>query len=470
MMKLEFSKLGIREDILKPLTTEGIVEPTPIQEQAIPVALQGKDIIAQAQTGTGKTFAFILPILEKINPNQKDVQALILAPTRELALQITTEAKKVAAGVGANVIAIYGGQDVERQIHKLKGGMHIVVATPGRLLDHLRRGTIHLKGVNKLVLDEADQMLTMGFLEEVEYIIKKTPPTRQLMFFSATIPKGIRALTNRYMKGPVEIRIQTNKVTLEEIKQIVVETTDRHKQAALIEMIKKENPFLAIVFCRTKRRAKALNNDLIEKGLLSDELHGDMTQSKREKVMKAFRDAKLQILVATDVAARGIDVEGITHIFNYDIPNDVESYIHRIGRTGRAGEKGIAVTFVAPKDRDFLNMIEKGTNQKIEKTIFKPEGRAESIEATFEREAKKKELRGNREKTSDKKFGKGRGKTSDKGKKDFKGFNKNDNDRREGKKSYSNDRKEGSSGFSKDRNNSRYGKSTNKSNSRRGNK
>jgi len=263
-MKLDFSGLGIREEILKPLTDAGIVEPTPIQQEAIPVALQGKDIIAQAQTGTGKTFAFILPILEKINTDQKDVQALILAPTRELALQITTEAKKVAAGVGANVIAIYGGQDVERQIHKLKGGMHIVVATPGRLLDHLRRGTIHLKGIKKLVLDEADQMLTMGFLEEVEYIIKNTPQNRQLMFFSATIPKGIRALTNRYMRGPVEIRIKTNKVTLEEIKQIVVETTDRHKQAALVEMIKKENPFLAIVFCRTKRRAKALTVYFVE--------------------------------------------------------------------------------------------------------------------------------------------------------------------------------------------------------------
>jgi ATP-dependent RNA helicase DeaD len=388
--------------------------------------------------------------------------------------------------------------------------MHIVVATPGRLLDHLRRGTVHLKGVSKLVLDEADQMLTMGFLEEVEFIIKKTPPTRQLMFFSATIPKGIRALTNRYMKGPVEIRIKSNKVTLEEIRQIVVETTDRHKQAALVEMIKKENPFLAIVFCRTKRRAKALNNDLIDLGFACDELHGDMTQSKREKVMKTFRDAKLQILVATDVAARGLDVEGITHIFNYDIPNDVESYIHRIGRTGRAGEKGIAVTFVAPKDRDFLSMIEKGTNQRIEKTIFKPEGRSESIEATFEREAKKKEFKkSSRDRDSDR--GSNRGRSSDrskswdkgKGKKDFSSSNRKSNDRQEGNTSYSKDRreintdfskdrregnteyskdrKEGNTGYSKDRRqgnssynkdkkNPRYGASTNKSSSKRGNR
>lgn len=371
----------------------------------------------------------------------------------------------MAAGIGANVIAVYGGQDVEKQIHKLKGGMHIVVATPGRLLDHLRRGTIHLKAVNKLVLDEADQMLTMGFLEEVEYIIKKTPPSRQLMFFSATIPKGIRALTNRYMKAPVEIRIKTNKVTLEEIKQLVVETTDRHKQSALVEMIKKENPFLAIVFCRTKRRAKSLTNDLIDLGFMVDELHGDMTQAKREKVMKTFRDAKLQILVATDVAARGLDVEGITHIFNYDIPNDVESYIHRIGRTGRAGGEGMAITFVAPKDKEFLNMIERGTNQKIEKIIYKPESRKESIEATFEREAKKKEFK-NKDRSSDRDRGRGRTKTFDKGKKDFAGSNRRDNDKKEGSTSYGRDKKEGN--YNKDRKNSRYGTSTNKSNSRRG--
>lgn len=412
-MKLDFSSLGIREEILKPLKDEGILAPTPVQERTIPAALGGKDIIAQAQTGTGKTFAFVLPIVEKINPEQNNVQALILAPTRELALQITTEAKKVAKSRNVNVIAIYGGQDVEKQIHKLKGGMHIVVATPGRLLDHLRRGTVNLNDVSIFVLDEADQMLTMGFLEEVEYIIKKTPPRRQMMLYSATIPKGIRALTNKYMKSPVEIRIESDRVTLDEIKQIVVETTDRHKQEALVQAIKKYNPFLSIAFCRTKRRAKALNEALIEKGFLSDELHGDMTQAKREKVMKAFRDAKLQILVATDVAARGIDVEGITHVFNYDIPTDVESYIHRIGRTGRAGEEGMAITFAAPKDRDFLSMIEKGTNQRIEKTIYQPEGRAESMEATFEREAKKREFKGSGERGTQKGRDRGSNRTSD---------------------------------------------------------
>lgn len=433
-MKSEFLNLGIIEAILEPLRAEGIVDPTPIQRESIPVALQGKDIIAQAQTGTGKTFAFMLPILQKINKDQKDVQALILAPTRELALQITTEAKKIAKGLDVNVLAVYGGQDVEKQIHKLKGGMHVVIATPGRLLDHLRRGTMHLKAVNQLVLDEADQMLTMGFLEEVEYIIKKTPQNRQLMLYSATIPKGIRALTNRYMKNPVEIRIHSNKVTLEEIKQLVVETTDRHKQEALIHMIKQENPFLAIAFCRTKRRAKALSDALIENGFSCDELHGDMTQAKREKVMKEFRNAKLQILVATDVAARGIDVEGITHVFNYDIPQDVEGYIHRIGRTGRAGDKGMAITFAAPKDRDSLATIEKGINQKIVKITFKPEGRIESIEATFEREAKKKEARKNKDSNFKDNQRKNGDRNSSKGRKtEGKSYDSNKNDKNNSK-------------------------------------
>lgn len=435
-MKLEFSSLGIREEIVNKLKLEGIVEPTPIQKESIPAALKGNDIIAQAQTGTGKTFAFLLPILEKIDPSKKSVQALILAPTRELALQITTEAKKISECVEANVLAVYGGQDVEKQIKKLKGGMHIVVATPGRLLDHLRRGTINLGSVSKLVLDEADQMLTMGFLEEVEYIIKKVPSKRQLMLYSATIPKGIRALTNRYMKNSVEVRVKSSKVTLEEIDQLVVETTDRHKQQALIEDIKQENPFLAIAFCRTKRRAKALNQALGEQGFSSDELHGDMTQSKRERVMKAFRDAKFQILVATDVAARGLDVEGITHIYNYDIPHDVESYIHRIGRTGRAGERGKAITFAAPKDRDFLNMIEKGTNQKIEKVRFQPKGREESMDATFERESNSR----NKTKQSHKdKF-----KNKENNKKDFRNSSRNN----------------------KDGKNSKYGKRKNKSTKR----
>ncbi|HZJ76485.1 MAG TPA: DEAD/DEAH box helicase [Oscillospiraceae bacterium] len=390
----DFIKLGIKEEILKPLKNEGILIPTPIQEKSIPVALEGKDLIAQAQTGTGKTLAFVLPVLENIKQHKKNVQALILVPTRELAIQITEETKKLAKAKNINVLVVYGGQNINRQIHKLKGRIHIVIATPGRLLDHLRRGTIYLKDVSTLILDEADQMLDMGFLKEVEDIIKKVPPTRQMMLYSATIPKEIRELTNKHMKEPLEIRIKGNTVTLDEIKQIVVETVDRYKQEALMHTIKEQKPFLSIVFCRTKRRVRALNRVLIQKGFLSDELHGDMTQAKRERVMKTFRNLKLQVLVATDVAARGLDIEGITHIFNYDIPNNAESYIHRIGRTGRAGEKGTAITFVTPKDRKFLNMIEKGTNQKIKKIMYKPEAKAKSIEDTFEKEVRKKNFKG----------------------------------------------------------------------------
>ena len=436
---LDFVKLGIKEEILKPLRNEGISIPTPIQKESIPVALEGKDLIAQAQTGTGKTLAFVLPILEKIKHHKKNIQALILVPTRELAIQIAGETKKFAKPRNINVLVVYGGQDINKQIHKLKGRIHIVIATPGRLLDHLRRGTIYFKDVSTLILDEADQMLDMGFLGDVEDIIKRVPPTRQMMLYSATIPKEIRELANKYMKEPVEIRIKGDTVTLDEIKQMVVETTDRYKQEALMHIIREQKPFLSIVFCRTKRRVRALNGALIKKGFLSDELHGDMTQAKREKVMKTFRNLKLQVLVATDVAARGLDIEGITHIFNYDIPENVESYIHRIGRTGRAGEKGTAITFVTPKGRRFLNMIEKGTDQKIEKVMYKPEGKAKSREVTFEGEVRKRDFKGKGKanfqkgknkgasRVSNKGSGKGTGSSKDRGLDKNKNRNKKDN-------------------------------------------
>ncbi|WP_252989875.1 DEAD/DEAH box helicase [Brevibacillus panacihumi] len=330
--------------------------------------LAGKDVIAQAQTGTGKTLAFLLPILEKADPHVEHVQALILTPTRELALQITTEAKKLLAQLDdIHVLAVYGGQDVERQMKKLRGKKQIVIATPGRLLDHLRRGTIELSTVSMLVLDEADQMLHMGFLPEVEEIIGCTSGDRQTMLFSATMPAQVRSLAKRYMRNPEDVRVQGKQITLKDIRQIAVETTDRAKQSALRELIEQQRPFMAVIFCRTKRRASALNAALQGYGYLSDELHGDLSQAKREDVMKRFREARLQLLVATDVAARGLDVEGVTHVFNYDIPHDVESYIHRIGRTGRAGEQGVAITLVAPKDRMHLEMIESGIRMPLEK-------------------------------------------------------------------------------------------------------
>lgn len=354
------------------MASSGITQPTEVQQMSIPGLLKGGDAIVQAKTGTGKTLAFLLPIFEKLNLNAVGApQALIIAPTRELALQIATEANKLAAAYeGVRILAAYGGQDVERQLRKLEGGCHLVVGTPGRLIDHMGRGTLDLTKIRTLVLDEADQMLHMGFLPDVEKMINATSPARQTMLFSATIPDGIRRLSAQYMRTPKDIRVgPAESVPLKLIRQLVVECTPRGKLSALREYLEKEKPYLAVIFCRTKKRAAELNQQLKELGYSSDELHGDLSQNKREQVMRAFREAKLQLLVATDVAARGIDVEGITHVFNYDIPQDAEYYIHRIGRTGRAGETGKAITFVTPHDRDELQAIEQGTSQKLERQI-----------------------------------------------------------------------------------------------------
>jgi len=363
-----FASLGINSKLTNILKGSGIVHPTPIQEKTIPILLAKKDVIAQAQTGTGKTLAFILPILEMVDPNEPHIQALIITPTRELAIQITAEVKKLIEHLeGIQVLSVYGGQDVERQVKKLKGGKQIVIGTPGRIIDHMGRGTINLSKVSFLVLDEADQMLHMGFLTEVQSIIDKMPYKKQTILTSATMPNQIRALAKQYMIKPEEIQIKTEQVTVKDTKQWVVETTDRNKQEVLRQLIDQHRPYLAMIFCRTKRRASALNADLLELGYESDELHGDLSQAKREDVMNRFRQAKLQLLVATDVAARGLDVEGVTHVFNYDIPQDVESYIHRIGRTGRAGGKGVAITLATPKDRKYLELIEKGLKTTLEK-------------------------------------------------------------------------------------------------------
>ncbi|KMM37325.1 hypothetical protein AB986_15820 [Alkalihalobacillus macyae] len=362
----EFKTLGLDSKLIKPLEDQGIQTPTDIQKETIPVMLQGHDVIAQAQTGTGKTFAFLLPILEKLDTEAEEVQALIVTPTRELAIQITTELMKlVEEREDVNVLAVYGGQDVERQIKRLNKQVHIVVGTPGRLLDHVRRETIDLSRTSFLVLDEADQMLHIGFLREVEDIISETPDDRQTALFSATLSSDIKKLARRFMNSPQTIKGKEKGKTVEEIQQYVIETTDRRKFPSLTETIDEVRPFLGIIFCRTKRRVSKLNGDLKSKGYLSDELHGDLSQAKRESVIKRFRDAKIQLLVATDVAARGLDIEGVTHVFNYDIPQDTESYIHRIGRTGRAGEDGASYTFIAAKDQAFIQMIEKGIGKKL---------------------------------------------------------------------------------------------------------
>ncbi len=364
----DFAQLGVSERLVDRLKAMGIAKPTPVQAETIPIVYQGKDVISQAQTGTGKTLAFVLPMLDKVRTDVGEVQGLILTPTRELAIQITAEVKKLLDPSGEiKVLAVYGGQDVEAQLHKLKGHNHVVVATPGRLLDHLRRETISLEGLRMLVLDEADQMLHMGFLTDVEEVLRQTPYKKQVMLFSATMPPKIRELAGRILRNPEQVTVKAERVTVKIIRQWAVETTDRGKQEALVRLLETTQPYLSIIFCRTKRRASTLNQALQEMGYDSDELHGDLSQAKREQVMKRFRDARLQLLVATDVAARGLDVEGVTHVFNYDVPQDVESYIHRIGRTGRAGEKGLAITLYAPKDKHELADIENGIEMVLER-------------------------------------------------------------------------------------------------------
>lgn len=367
-MANSFREIGISIELEEILNRERITNPTPIQEKAIPFILKGKDVVAQAQTGTGKTLAFMLPIMENINVNKPQIEALVLTPTRELAIQITAEAKKLAEFKGARILSAYGGQDVSRQLSKLKNGVNIVIATPGRLLDHINRGSIDLGYVKMLVLDEADEMINMGFADDVETIIGKTPKRRQTMLFSATIPKGIRDLAKKFMKNPEQIQIQGKNITLDEIEQIVIETSADEKFDTLCRLIDEQRPFMAIIFCMTKDRVKEINALLKKKGYNSDELHGDLSQTKRERAIKRFRKMETQLLVATDIAARGLDIEGITHIYNYDTPRDSKSYIHRIGRTGRAGERGKAITLVTPKDeRRISNIEEKIKKQMREK-------------------------------------------------------------------------------------------------------
>ncbi len=362
---MNFKSLGIRPELVEALKKSGITEPTPIQAQTIPYILNHKDIIARAQTGTGKTLAFLLPLLEKINPKQNSVQALILSPTRELAIQITDVAKTLAPVLGIGVLPVYGGQDTEAQIKKLKRGIQLVVATPGRLLDHMGRGTLSLSQTKCFVLDEADQMLLMGFKNEVEIITKALPKKRQTLCFSATLDANVKKMAYRYTKSPVSISVQQAKVTLDAIRQEVVETTDRKKQATLFQVLDEDNPYMAIIFCRTKRRVEDLYAAMHHKGYNCIRLHSDILQSKRERMMKSFRSGDIQYLIATDVAARGIDVSGVTHVYNYDAPETPESYIHRIGRTGRAGEDGYTCLFVAPKNEAELLAIEKKLKKRL---------------------------------------------------------------------------------------------------------
>jgi ATP-dependent RNA helicase DeaD len=362
---MNFRELGISENIVKILKFSGITEPTPIQQECIASIKEGKDVIAESQTGTGKTLAFLLPIFENISSEINEVQVLIVTPTRELAIQITEEAMKLKKGKDINILAAYGGKDIGSQLKKLKNCIHLIIATPGRLLDHLERKTIDLSKLKTLVIDEADQMLLMGFKNEIEIIIKETSKKRQTLCFSATLDSSVKKLAYRYTNDPIVVSIRKEEVTLSAIKQQVVETTDRKKQDALCTVLDQDNPFMSIIFCRTKRRVDDLEIALYRRGYNCAKLHSDVLQSKRERLMKAFKNADFQYLIATDVAARGLDITGVSHIYNYDIPESAETYIHRIGRTGRAGEEGYTCLFVDPKDMRTLEEIEKTIKLKI---------------------------------------------------------------------------------------------------------
>lgn len=367
---MNFKNLGINENIVNILNKNSITTPTPIQEQSIGLIKSGNDVIAQAQTGTGKTLAFLLPIFENINLDNNNVQALVISPTRELAIQITEEAMKLKEGKDVNILAAYGGKDIGSQLKKLKGNIHLIIATPGRLIDHLMRKTVDLSKLKTLVLDEADEMLFMGFKNDIESIMTTLPKKRQMLCFSATMDPQVKKLAYRYMNNPSVITVAKADVTLDNIVQEVVETTDRHKQDSLCSVLNEDNPFMAIIFCRTKVRADKLEEALYQKGFNCAKLHSDISQSKRERIMKSFRNADIQYLIATDVAARGIDVTGVTHVYNYDIPESVEGYIHRIGRTGRANEAGYTCLFIDPKNSSMLNEIEKTIDYKIPKRVL----------------------------------------------------------------------------------------------------
>ena len=375
-----FDQLGVSEALVTALKKQGITEPTPVQEQAIPPMRAGRDVIAQAQTGTGKTLAFLLPLLAKIKPQGAVAQALVVAPTRELAVQIAHVAEPLGTALGIGTIAIYGGADMERQKEKLRRHPQLIIGTPGRLLDHVRRGTLALGSVNKIVLDEADEMLKMGFIEDVEALLAQTAQDYQLALFSATMPARIVQLTKNFMTNPVRIHMEGERTTLDNIEQIVLSVREGEKIDRLCASINEEAPYLAMVFCATKERTRALMMELAHRGYLVDALSGDLTQTQRAFVLRQFRAAKLQILCATDIAARGLDIEGVTHVYNYDLPPTVTDYIHRIGRTGRAGAKGKAFTLVAAHQHEKLRKMEAALKERLRRDAVKKKPRPRPTE------------------------------------------------------------------------------------------
>ncbi len=363
----KFTDLALSEPLLRALADVGYESPSPIQAATIPPLLEGRDVLGQAQTGTGKTAAFALPILAAIDPAQAKPQALVLAPTRELAIQVAEAFQKYATHLpGFHVLPIYGGQSYYPQLQALKRGVQVVVGTPGRVIDHLERGSLDLSQLRCLVLDEADEMLRMGFIDDVEAVLKRTPETRQVALFSATMPAQIKRIAQTYLKEPVEVAIKAKTTTSANIRQRYWSVSGVHKLDALTRILEAEAFDAMIVFSRTKLGTEELAEKLSARGISAAAINGDVQQAQREKTIQNLKDGKIDVLVATDVAARGLDVERISHVLNYDIPYDTESYVHRIGRTGRAGRKGEAILFVTPRERGMLRAIERATRQPIE--------------------------------------------------------------------------------------------------------
>ncbi|MDR1663040.1 MAG: DEAD/DEAH box helicase [Endomicrobium sp.] len=368
MTTLKFTELNLSSEIIKAVSDLGFEETTPIQCLAIPKVMAGLDIIGQAQTGTGKTAAFGIPVLEKIDIKNKNVQAIVLCPTRELAIQVAKELKLLSKyKTGINIVPVYGGQPIQRQMMALFKGAQIVIGTPGRVIDHLERKTLKLTSTFIVVLDEADEMLDMGFRDDIELILKSMPQKRQTVFFSATIPKEFIFLTKKYQKNPETIKVVSEKLTVPLIEQYCFDLKEHQKLEALTRCLDMYNPKLSIVFCNTKRKVDDVASFLQTRGYSTDALHGDMSQAQRDRVMSKFRNGSIEILTATDVAARGIDVDNIDIVFNFDIPKDNEDYVHRIGRTGRAGRAGRAYSFISGKDVYKLRDIQKYTKVTIKR-------------------------------------------------------------------------------------------------------
>ena len=390
-----FKELNVSAPILKALESMGFEEATPIQAETIPHALEGKDVIGQAQTGTGKTAAFGIPMIERFDSNLRAVQGLVVAPTRELAIQVAAEINRLGKFKGIRALAVYGGQHMDRQIRALKDRPQIVVATPGRLLDHLRRRTIRLGDIQIAVLDEADEMLNMGFIDDIKEILNVIPEERQTLLFSATMPREIREIATTLMKNPTEIKVKAKEMTVENIDQYFMEVPERFKFDTLTNHFDIHSPTLAIVFTRTKKRVDEITDGLQVRGFRAEGIHGDLTQGKRMSVLNKFKHSRIEVLVATDVAARGLDISGVTHVYNFDIPQDPESYVHRIGRTGRAGRTGEAISFVTPREMPHLRLIEEVTKSKMKRLVpptnqeaarGKQQATAEKLLRTIEKE------------------------------------------------------------------------------------